>query len=252
MKLQIIARPFQLSLVKGKTIGITIPELISAEIGNVNGYTVVTTWDSPVNIAPAVGIEVNGILQSITSSQIQTDTTIVHYITPIPWHGSDDVVTVNGHTATNNIIWKTPLLLQADTLISSDGLQIPTFPDESIYGHDFSQSNILLRPFYVANDEGYPAVYFGGFVQPAYMTCPAFADALPNFEITTLCKFDTVVNDDNTILAKLTTDTAIGWLATAIESGISGLGADLEIDGATENWSVHKEKVGTGYFIASR
>ncbi len=177
MTLKIQAKPFPLSLTRGKESGIVIPQLLSAEIGNVNGYTVVTVWDAPVTDAPPVIIEVNGAAQVIDSSEIQVDTTIVYYVIPIPWHGSDDVLTINDTPVTNNIVWNAFLDLASDVGVTQVGGLISAWLDQSVNGNDFIQSDDSKKPISQIVD-GDLAVRFDGVDD--LMTAAGFANNLSN------------------------------------------------------------------------
>src|SRR3990172_10161031 len=147
----------------GKSVpGGIAPLYSSSEIGTVNGYTVVVTFDmniSASNYATGVTIKENGVATAITSATRQANHAVVHYEIPIPWHGSDDVITweytggnivseadatalatVTAQTVTNNITWLTLLDLQADTLVLSDSDPVSTWADQSINGNDFTQA----------------------------------------------------------------------------------------------------------------
>ena len=103
----------------GGEVVISAPVLVSAEIGNVNGYTVVVTYSAVVSVASDVVVKVNGIATTNDGGTIQGDAHIVYYVIPIPWHGSGDVVTVDDHAVTNNILWEGLLDLQADTGVTT-------------------------------------------------------------------------------------------------------------------------------------
>jgi hypothetical protein len=95
------------------------PAFVSAEIGTVNGSTVAVTFDAECVTAPAVTIKENGVATTNDGGTIQGDAHIVYYIIPIPWHGSDDVITVDDNPCTNNIAWVAELDLQADTGVAT-------------------------------------------------------------------------------------------------------------------------------------
>jgi len=181
-----------------------IPHFSTAEIGTVNGYTVVVTFDKDIaasNYATGVTIKVNSVSQSIVSATRQANHAIVRYVIPIPWHGSDDVITweytggdyesesdataletVTAQTVTNNIVWASLLDLQADTL--SLGL-LSTFNDLSGNGPDFTAAGDA-RPD-VQDIGGYKAVVFDGVDD--VMTGSNFADNMSSFMVLLIYKY---------------------------------------------------------------
>lgn len=201
MRLQATAHPFPVSLSRGKEAGITIPEFVSAEIGNVNGYTVVTVWDSAMTDVPVVIITANSVAQTIVSSEIQIDTTIVHFVIPIPWHGAGDVLTINGNPVTNNIEWVGVLDQQADTL--SLGV-LSIFSDLSGLGHHFTQTG-TPRPD-VQDVGGYRAVVFDGVDDS--MNGSDFLDNQESMSILTIAKY---LSSSDNIIAKLDNNYK-GWV----------------------------------------
>src|SRR3970040_1067203 len=153
-------------VVCGKSVpGGIAPLYSSSEIGTVNGYTVVVTFDmniSASNYATGVTIKENGVATTITSATRQANHAVVHYEIPIPWHGSGDVITweytggnivseadatalatVTAQTVTNNITWAAELDLQLDTVSANP---IVTIVDQSGNGRDFGQSVVDSRP----------------------------------------------------------------------------------------------------------
>jgi hypothetical protein len=142
--------------------------------------------------------------------------------------------------------------LEADTLSLSNDDPVSTWQDQSGNAHHFAQAG-ALRPIYVADDGGYPAVYFGGFAQPAYMTSPAFADSLSHFAVFIVSKFDMDINDDPMEICKIEPGGNVGWIASSSEGAIDGLVSGMGVLGDT-NWNVDEFRglgEGTGYFIAS-
>jgi hypothetical protein len=99
--------------------GVVAPVFVSAEIGTVNGSTVAVTFDQECLTPPAVTIKENGVATTHDGGTIQGDAHIVYYVIPIPWHGSDDVITVDNNAVTNNIAWAAELDLQADIGVTS-------------------------------------------------------------------------------------------------------------------------------------
>lgn len=119
------------------------PQLISLEVGTVNGFTVVATFNTDVvasNYATGWTYKVNGVSTTITSAARQGNHAIVRFIVPIPWHGSIDDLTleydsnvgdyasesnnivlasIDVQTITNNITWSALLDLQADTGVTT-------------------------------------------------------------------------------------------------------------------------------------
>ena len=154
------------------------PLYSSAEIGTVNAYTVVATFDQNItasNYATGVTIKVNTVSQTITSATRQANHAIVHYVIPVLWHGSGDTVTweytggnivaeddatalanVSAQAVTNNVTWEALLDLQADTLALADNDPVSTWADQTIYAHDFTQTG-SARPI-KSTIGGYSAV----------------------------------------------------------------------------------------------
>lgn len=161
------------------------PQFSSAEIGTFNASTVVVTFDQNVlaaenDYASGVTIKVNGVSTSISGGIRQTNHAVVYYGIPVLWHGSGDTVTweynsavgiivaesggaalgnVTAQSVTNNCEYLSLLDLQVDTLALNNSDPVSTWADQSGQGHDFTQTG-TARPTYLANYNGYPAVYF--------------------------------------------------------------------------------------------
>lgn len=131
------------------------PAFVSAEIGSVNGYTVVVTWNQTITEIPTVVIQVNGMTQTISSESMDGATT--SHIIPVLWHGSGDTVTVDENAVTNNCEYEGALNLQADTLV---GTPVTTWADQSNNGHDFTQTGDERPALQTVG--GFPAVVFDG------------------------------------------------------------------------------------------
>lgn len=167
-------------------IAIDLPRFNSAEIGAVNAFTLVVTFDRAVsasNYAAGVTIKVNGTATSITSAARQSNHAIVRYVIPVLWHGSGDAVTweyasasgniiaesggaalgnVSAQAVTNNCEYSTLLGsdLQADTGVSQSGGSVSAWSDQTPNGtHHFAQSNASYQPAFLTIG-GYPAINF--------------------------------------------------------------------------------------------
>jgi hypothetical protein len=81
---------------KSPPAGGVAPQYSVSEIGTVNGYTVVVTFDMDIsasNYATGVTIKVNGETQSIESATRQANHAIVYYVIPDGFFVNTDVVT---------------------------------------------------------------------------------------------------------------------------------------------------------------
>ena len=179
------------------------PTFVSAEIGTVNGSTVVVTFSSACETPPVVEIKENGVVATNDGGTIQGDPTIVYYVIPIPWHGADDVITVDGNAVTNNIAWNTLLDLQADTLAIG---AVSTWEDQSINGNDFTQTGDA-RPT-AGLDTGYMAVLPDAVDD--WMLGGDFANALSSFAVV-------VTGDPDLSISRLgdddcTNEGSVGWI----------------------------------------
>jgi hypothetical protein len=148
------------------------PQFVSAEIGIVNGSTVAVTFDAECVTPPVVVIRENGTITTSDGGTIQGDVHIVYYVIPIPWHGSDSVITVDGHAVTNNITWLALQDLQGDTLAESDSDPVGLWEDQTIYGNDAIASG-TARPLKITI-EGQPAAKFDA--DDDVMDCGVFGD----------------------------------------------------------------------------
>ena len=176
------------------------PAFVSAEIGTVNGYTVVVTFDQEVTEAPAVTIKENGVATTNDGGTIQGDAHIVRYVIPIPWHGSDDVITVDDNVVTNNMDWVSLPDSQADT-----GASPSAWLDQSIHGRDFTQSDSGARP--VVTTRGGKAIVIPDGTDD-WMNGEIFADDLENFTI--IAVMSRPDGSGATVISKLDVD--IDWL----------------------------------------
>ncbi len=208
------------------------PTFLSAEIGTVNGYTIVVTFSQDVsasNYGTGVTIKVNTVATTITSATRQANHAVVRYVIPIPYHGSGDTITweytggnivgesggvalatVTAQTVTNNITWAALLDLQAEGL--SNGA-LSTWTDQSGNGRNFTQAG-GARPT-VDDVDGYKAVVFDGVDDS--MDGSNFADNLSSFEVMTLVYFPVSNLGKGAIIAKandINGTASPGWYVT--------------------------------------
>ena len=228
------------------------PTFQSAELGSVNGSTIVVTFSTDItasNYATGVTIKVNNVATTITSATRQTNHAIVRYVIPIPWHGSGDTLTweydadtgnivgesgaipladVSAQAVTNNTAWAALLDLQADTLGLSDGDPVSTWADQSGYSRDFTQSD-TARPVFRTNS-GNPFVKFDGVND--WMLGPNFADNLSDFLILLVIEHSSPVpTSTNYPITKMADyGTGAGWTMLGLAEYIV-----LQKDGGS-NW----------------
>jgi hypothetical protein len=203
------ATPLPLIARRRKAGGAAAPEFQSAEIGTVNGYTVVVTFDSDIsasNYATGVTIKANNVSQTITSATRQANHAIVRYVIPIPYHGNGDTLTweydadtgniegesggvpladVTAQAVTNNIAWEALLDLQADTGVTETGGAVSAWADQSGNGNNFSQGTAGARPA-LQTVSSFLALVFDGTND--MLTGSNFAANLSSFTIIALAK----------------------------------------------------------------
>lgn len=189
------------------------PLIVSAEIGTINGSTVAVTFNQACVTPPVVEIKENGVVTTHDGGTIQEDSTLVYYVIPIPWHGSDDVITVDGHAVTNNITWLSLLDLQADTIPLSINDPIPLWSDATIYNHDFTQTDPDARPL-LGIESNYLSVFPDGIDD--WMLGGDWGDNLDSFGIIA-CGYSI-----NVFISKiLNTSSGAGW--ALYSAGATGL-----------------------------
>lgn len=196
------------------------PVFVSAEIGNVNAYTVVVTWDRTIISIPSVTIQVNGVTQSISSESSLGSTT--SHVIPVLWHGSGDTVTVDGHAVTNNIAWEALLDLQADTGVTESGGAVSAWADQSGNGRNFTQGTVGARPT-LQTISGYPAIVFDG--SDDWLLGPNFADYLSSFTGIAGGLYNDPANLGGFIVTKIDSTLGVGWWYTMSESSFFDLNA---------------------------
>ena len=118
-----------------------------------------------------------------------------------------------------------------DIVLLADNDPISTFADTYGEGHNFTQTGDA-RPTKKTVD-GYPAAYFGGYLAPAiqYMQTIAFANALAQFAVFVVAKFDGDVNDDSALLTKINNIfTDSGWEVDISDAANTTIGLFLRDD----------------------
>jgi hypothetical protein len=103
--------------------------------------------------------------------------------------------------------------LEADMFSLADNDPVSTWADQSGNGNDFTQTGDE-RPTFVANKNGHPALYFGGYNHIQYMNGPSdvnFADNLPAMAVFAISLFDASVNDDGGVIVKYDIGSNEGW-----------------------------------------
>lgn len=209
------------------------PEFQSAEIGTVNGYTLVVTFDSDIvasNYSTGVTVKVNNVSQTISSATRQANHAIVRYVIPIPWHGSGDALTweydadtgniegesggepladVSAQVVTNNITWESLLDLQSDTGVTEAGGVVSAWADQSGNGRNFAQGTAGKRPA-LQTVGGYPAIVFDAVDD--FLLGGNFADNLSSFAVIAVAKALGTTEGSGMLISKLDrNETGKGW-----------------------------------------